>query len=122
MSYTHLAFLIRYFLYLHFKCYHLSWFPLPPRPPPAKPTPHNPPPTHGIPPTDARQGHPLVHIHLEAWVPPCALFGWWFSSWEFWGTGWLILLFFLGDVNTFRTFSPFSSSSIGNHRAPHFVC
>ena len=31
------------------------------------------------PPIDARQGHPLLHIQLEPWVPPCVLFGLWFS-------------------------------------------
>jgi hypothetical protein len=28
---------------------------------------------------------------LEPWVPPCVLFGWWFSSWELWGY-WLVLI------------------------------
>ena len=33
---------------------------------------------------------------MEPWVPPCVLFGWWFSPWEFWeGTAWFILLFLL---------------------------
>jgi hypothetical protein len=32
------------------------------------------------PPIDEQLGHPLLHIQLEPWVPPCALFGWWFSS------------------------------------------
>ena len=27
------------------------------------------------PPFDVQQGHPLLHIHLEPWVPPCVLFG-----------------------------------------------
>jgi hypothetical protein len=44
-----------------------------------------PPYTHTI---DARQGHPLLHMQLEPWVPPCVLFGWWFSPWELWGV-WL---------------------------------
>ena len=46
---------------------------------------------------DAQQGHHLLHIQLEPWVPPCVLFGWWFSPWELWGGGphWLILLFSL---------------------------
>jgi hypothetical protein len=35
------------------------------------------------------QGHPLLHMWLEVWVPPCALFGWWFSLWELWGY-WLV--------------------------------
>jgi hypothetical protein len=26
---------------------------------------------------------------VEPWVPPCVLFGWWFSSWELWGI-WLV--------------------------------
>ena len=34
---------------------------------------------------DVLQGHPLVHMWLEPWVPPCVLFGWCFSSWEIWG-------------------------------------
>jgi hypothetical protein len=28
-------------------------------------------------------------MQLESWVPPCILFGWWFSPWELWGY-WLI--------------------------------
>jgi hypothetical protein len=28
---------------------------------------------------DVPQGHPLLHMGLEPWVPPCVLFGWWFS-------------------------------------------
>ena len=24
-------------------------------------------------------GHPLLHMQLEPWVPPCVFFGWWFS-------------------------------------------
>ena len=28
------------------------------------------------PPIDAQQGHPLLHMRLEPWVPPCVLFGW----------------------------------------------
>ena len=37
------------------------------------------------PPIDARQCHPLLHMQLEPWVPPCVIFGWWFSPWELWG-------------------------------------
>ena len=47
------------------------------------------------PPIDAGQGHPLLHLWLEPWVPPCVLFGWWHSPWESGESGWLILLFFL---------------------------
>jgi hypothetical protein len=34
-----------------------------------------------FPPIDVPQGYPLLHMQLEPWVPPCALFGWWFSPW-----------------------------------------
>jgi hypothetical protein len=27
------------------------------------------------------QGHPLLHIRLVPRVPPCVLFGWWFTPW-----------------------------------------
>jgi hypothetical protein len=36
------------------------------------------------PPIDDRQGHLLLHLLLEPWVPPCVFFGWWFSPWELW--------------------------------------
>ena len=32
---------------------------------------------------DVPQGHPLLHMPLEPWVPLCVLFGW-FSLWELW--------------------------------------
>ena len=35
------------------------------------------------------QGHPLLNMQLEPWVPPCVLFGWWFGPWELWGY-WLV--------------------------------
>jgi len=41
------------------------------------------------PPIDAQQGHPLLHMQLEPWVPACILFGWWFSLWELWCV-WLV--------------------------------
>jgi hypothetical protein len=107
---------IGYFLYLHFKCYPLSRSPLwkPPIPSPssclyegAPPSTHsclstpafpytrasNPSSPRAAPPTDVQQGHPLLHIQSEPWVPPCVLFSWWFSSWSSWGSGWLTLLF-----------------------------
>ena len=34
------------------------------------------------PPNDVQQGHLLLHMQLEPQVPPCVLFGWWFSPWE----------------------------------------
>jgi hypothetical protein len=39
------------------------------------------PPCWGIEPAQD-QGHPLLHMQLEPWDPPHALFGWWFSPWE----------------------------------------
>jgi hypothetical protein len=45
------------------------------------------------PPIDVQQGHPLLHIQLEPWVPPCVLFGWWFNPWELWGY-WLVFIFY----------------------------
>jgi hypothetical protein len=38
---------------------------------------------------DDRLGHPLLHMHLEPWVPPCFFFGWWFSPRKLWGY-WLV--------------------------------
>jgi hypothetical protein len=101
-------FFIIYFLYLHFKCYPLSLFSLP-KPPIASPyslitNPSSPvfwpwhSPTLGhlaftgpraSPPIDGRQGHALLHMQLEPWVPPCVLFGGCFSPWELWGY-WLV--------------------------------
>jgi hypothetical protein len=40
---------------------------------------------------DVPQGHPLLHMQLQPWVPPCVLFGWWFSPLELWGY-WLVLI------------------------------
>jgi hypothetical protein len=40
-------------------------------------------------PIDVQQGHPLLHMQLEPWVPLCELFGWWFNPREFWGF-WLV--------------------------------
>jgi hypothetical protein len=33
------------------------------------------------PPTDDQRGHPLLHMQMESWVPPCVFFGWWFRPW-----------------------------------------
>jgi hypothetical protein len=35
-------------------------------------------------PIDDWQGHPLLQIWLEPWVPLCVLLGWWFRPWELW--------------------------------------
>jgi hypothetical protein len=40
-------------------------------------------------PIDVLQGHLLLHVRLEPWIPPCVLLGWWFSLWELWGL-WLV--------------------------------
>jgi hypothetical protein len=40
-------------------------------------------------PTDVQQGHPLLYMRLEPWVPLCVFFGWWFSPWELWEI-WLV--------------------------------
>jgi hypothetical protein len=40
-------------------------------------------------PIDAQQDHPLLHMRQEQWVPPCVLFGWWFSPRELWEI-WLV--------------------------------
>ena len=103
-------FFIRYFLYLHFKCYPCPDFPyenpLSPFPYslpllPNPPTPTSWPwysPTQGYrvftgprtsTPIDDWLGHPLQHMQLDPWVPPCVLFSWWFSLWELWGC-WLV--------------------------------
>ena len=31
-----------------------------------------------------QQGHPLLHMHLEPWVSPCVLSGWYFCFWDLW--------------------------------------
>jgi hypothetical protein len=40
-------------------------------------------------PIDVQQVHPLLHVQLEPWIPPCVLFDWWFSPWKLWGY-WLV--------------------------------
>jgi hypothetical protein len=41
------------------------------------------------PPIDDQLGHPLLHMQLKTWVPPCVLFVWWFSPWKMWDY-WLV--------------------------------
>ena len=95
-------FFIRYFLFLSVKCYAFSlfpfWKPLSPSPSPCIPTHPFPIPYIGIPlhwvssilrtkglfSHDGQQGHPLLHMQLEPWVPPFVFFGWWFNPWELW--------------------------------------
>jgi hypothetical protein len=63
--------------------------------PPTHPLPHQHPGEWSLhkastsPPTDARQCHPVGHMKLEPWVPPCVLLGWWFSPWKLWEL-WLV--------------------------------
>jgi len=64
-------------------------------------------------PIDAQQVHPLLHMQLEPWVPPCVHFGSWFSPWESGGSGWLILLFFFGLQTPSAPSAPSLNSSIG---------
>ena len=37
-------------------------------------------------PFDVQQSHPLLHMQLEPWVPPCVLFGWVLCPWDLWDT------------------------------------
>jgi hypothetical protein len=56
---------------------------------------------------EAWQSHPLLHMQLEPWVPPGVPLGWWFSHWELWGiwgSGWLVLLFFLWGWKLLQSF------------------
>jgi hypothetical protein len=71
---------------------------------------------------DHQQGHLLLHMWVETWVPPCVLFGWWFSPWELWVTGWFILLFLLWAAHPFSSFGPFSSSSIEDYVLSPMAC
>jgi hypothetical protein len=53
---------------------------------------------------DAQQYYPLQHRLLEQWVLPCVFFGWWFSPYKLWESGWLILLFFLYGCKPLQLF------------------
>ena len=69
--------------------------------------------TRASPPIDAQQGHPLLHMQLEPWVPPCVLFAWWFSPWELqgWGLVGRYCCSSYGVANPFSSLGPFSNSS-----------
>ena len=41
-------------------------------------------PSRASPPIAVRQGHPLLPVYLEPWIPPCTLLGPWSSLWEHW--------------------------------------
>jgi hypothetical protein len=59
--------------------------------------------------TDVPQGHALLHMWLEPWVPPRVLFGWWFGP-SSGSTGCASH----GASNPFISLSLFSWSSIGD--------
>jgi hypothetical protein len=42
-------------------------------------------------PIDDWLGHPVLHIQLEPWVPPCVFFAWWFSPRELWGVLFIVV-------------------------------
>jgi len=67
------------------------------------------------PPTDAWQGHPLLHMWLEPWVLPCVILSWWLSPCELWGNlvGWYYCLSH-GVANPLNSFSPNCNSSFGD--------
>jgi len=48
--------------------------------------------TQDFPRIGAQQGHPLLHMQLESQVCPCVLFGCWFSPWELWLVGIIVLM------------------------------
>jgi hypothetical protein len=118
---------IRYFLYLPFKCYPLSLIPLQKptilspiplltnSPTPASLSWDSPTLERGLSSIDVQQGHPLLHMWLQPLVPPCVLFGCWFSPWELWGY-WLVHIVVppMGLQNPFSSLGPFSSSYIGD--------
>ena len=54
----------------------------------------------------------LYYMHLKPWVPPCVLFGWWFSPWELWRY-WLVHIV-VPPMELQIPSAPFSSSSIGD--------
>ena len=66
-------------------------------------------------PTDVQQDHPLLHMWLEPWIPPCVFFGWCFSPWELWGF-WLvdIVVLFYEVENPFSSISPSLAPSLGS--------
>jgi len=130
-SFLFLSFIfLGHFMYLHVKCYPLSLLshPISSSLPPASLRMLPLPPTHSnlnalalpyleetslhrrnFPSIDAGQCHPLLHMWLESWIPPCVLISWLFSPWELWWSlvGWCC--YFYGVPNTFSSFSLFSN-------------
>ena len=62
---------------------------------------------------DVQQGHPLLHMQLESWVPTCVLDWRWLDPWEFWDYG--SYCSSSEAANTYSSLGPFSRSSIGDH-------
>ena len=134
-------FLIGYFIYLHFKCYPLSQFLHPPSLcfyEGALPLTHSLPPLHpdiplhwGIKPSQDQgpllplmsykailcyicgQSHGSLHVYF--------LVGGLVSK-SSWGSTWFILMFFLWVANHCSSFSPFSTSSIGDQCLAMSIC
>ena len=75
------------------------------------------------PPTDVQQGHPLPHMWLGPWVPPCVLFGWWSSPQGAPGglSCWTVAPPPHGPAKPLSFFSPFSNSSIRDLRSVQWV-
>jgi hypothetical protein len=59
-------------------------------------------------------------MQLEPWIPPCVLFDWWFSLWELWKSGWM-MLFFLWGCKCFSSSSLSLNSYIGVPRLSQMV-
>jgi hypothetical protein len=65
------------------------------------------------PPIDVLQGHSLLHIQLEPWVPPCVLFSWCLVPGSSGGlVGWYCSSY--GVSKPFSSLSTFSSASTGD--------
>ena len=65
---------------------------------------------------DASQGHPLLHMQLEPWVPPFVFFGWWSLGAIRGLVGWYCCSSY-GITNPFSSISPSPTSSTGVPRS-----
>ena len=66
-------------------------------------------------PTDVQQDHPLLHMWLEPWIPPCVFFGWCFNPWELWGFCLVdIVVLFYEVENPFSSISPSLTPPLGS--------
>jgi hypothetical protein len=64
-------------------------------------------------PINVWKGHPMLHIYLEPWVPPCIFFGWYFRVWELWEY-WLVDIVLPMKLQTSSAPSAYSKSSTGD--------